>query len=65
MIHQKPTTKSLIDCYDCNGLGWIEVDYPVYASASNPYGYYSSEPETCPTCLGDGTIEVDPLACEE
>lgn len=43
-------------CPECDGRGEVEYEVPVYASNSNPYGYYTSKWDLCDVCEGRGEV---------
>lgn len=50
--------KSHTKCRECDGAGEIEYEYISYQGYSDPCGGYNLKTETCPVCLGGGTLDM-------
>lgn len=48
-----------LTCPECDGEGYVEVEYPRPATSIGGYGDYETRPEQCDTCDGMGELPAE------
>ena len=53
---QEPSRKV---CEDCDGVGWVEAEYPRPQNFDRDVGYLDTRRVDCEECGGTGEMEVE------
>jgi len=51
-------TNIMVQCPECSGDGWVEVEIPKPQGFGRDIGYIDTTTERCEACNGEGEIEL-------